>query len=201
MMPKKPDPRQRIIGAAFALSARQGWRATSLAGIATEAKLPIIEVYGHFRSKSAILEAFRRRIDAAVLSGAAEEEGERPRDRLFATLMRRFDALSSYKEGLRELYRESARDPLGAALHGPGLVRSMGWMLEAAGIGSAGSRGTLRASLLAGIYVSVFRVWLADDAPDMMKTMAVLDRRLRNVENWLGLAGSGETEKEEAASA
>jgi uncharacterized protein YcaQ len=34
----------------------------------------------------------------------------------------------------------------------------------------------------------VLRVWLADDSPDMTRTMAALDTRLRHAERWLGLA-------------
>jgi AcrR family transcriptional regulator len=191
-MAKKADPERRIVDAALALAARQGWRATSLAAIAAEAKLPVLEVYRHCRSKTAILDAFRRRIDGEVLAGAAEEAGERPRDRLFDTLMRRFEALGPSKESLRALARDAAADPIGAVLHGPGLVRSMAWMLEASGVDSSGWRGTARAHLLAGIYLDVMRVWLKDDSADMIKTMAALDRRLRNTEGWLGLTPRGE---------
>jgi hypothetical protein len=41
---------------------------------------------------------------------------------------------------------------------------------------------------LLGIYLSVLRVWLADDSADMTRTMAALDSRLRHAERWLGLA-------------
>ena len=63
----------------------------------------------------------------------------------------------------------------------------MGWMLERAGVSAAGWRGRLRAHLLAGLYLSVFPVFIGDDSTDLAKTMAALDRRLRAVESWLGL--------------
>jgi AcrR family transcriptional regulator len=191
-MPKRPDKAARIIDSAMALAARGEWRHSSLNAIAREAGLPLVEVYETFRSKAAILEGFRQHIDRAVLAEDSGE-GERPRDRLFDTLMRRFDALAPHKEALRALASDAASDPLGALLHGPGLARSMTWMLEASRLDTGGWRGAARAHLLAAIWVSTVRVWLADDTPDMVKTMAALDRRLRNAENWLGLAPPRET--------
>jgi AcrR family transcriptional regulator len=186
-MPKRPDTAARIIDAALAIAARGEWRSAGLAAIAAASGLTLLDVYEAFRSKRAILDGFRRRIDRAVLAGESAE-AERPRDRLFDTLMRRFDALAPHKEAIRALSRDAAGDPLAALLHGPGLARSMAWMLEASGVDSSGLRGAARTHLLVGIWVSAMRVWLADDTPDMVKTMAALDRRLRNTENWLGLA-------------
>src|SRR5205823_5485674 len=93
-----PADRDRIIDAALACIARQGWRRLSLADIAAEAELPILRVYRLFSSKPAILCGFFRRIDEAVLAVPPDSEpDERPRDRVFDLLMRRFDALSPYR--------------------------------------------------------------------------------------------------------
>jgi len=113
--PPRPSERDRIIDAAFALIAREGWRRLSLAAVAAEAGLPILTLYRDFASKPAILCGFSRRIDETVLAspldspaagpGAADED-ERPRDRVFDLLMRRFDALQPYREALEVLGRE-----------------------------------------------------------------------------------------------
>lgn len=188
---KKPDPETRIIEAALALAERRGWRETSLADIAAEAEMPLLELYRLYRSKTAILEALHRRIDAEVLAGTEESEDERPRDRLFDVLMRRFDALARHKAAIRAMLRDTPRDPIAALCGAPAFLQSMGWMLEAAGISAAGWRGAARTHLLAGIYLSVLRVWLDDESTDMMKTMAALDRRLRGAASWLGVADAG----------
>jgi hypothetical protein len=65
----------------------------------------------------------------------------------------------------------------------------MAWMLEAAGVSTAGLRGRLRVRALAVLYLSELRVFLRDDTEDLSKTMAALDRRLRQAEPWLGLGG------------
>jgi AcrR family transcriptional regulator len=86
----EPSDSDRIIDAALACIARQGWRRLSLADIAAEAGLPILGVYRLYSSKPAILCAFFRRIDEAVLAAPLDSEpDERPRDRVFDLLMRR----------------------------------------------------------------------------------------------------------------
>lgn len=189
--PVRHDPKKRLIAAALALAARQGWRRASLAEIAAEAKLPLHEAYAFFRSKPAILAAFRRDIDVAVLAKAVPERdaGEAPRDRLFEVLMRRFEALQPHRPALKSILRDSLGHP--AALCGlAGLMRSMGWMLEAAGISVSGCRRRLTINLLSGLYLSVLRVFLDDDSADLGRTMAALDRRLRQGESLLGFATS-----------
>lgn len=196
--PPLPDERDRIIDAAMRLIAQDGWRGLAMAAIAAEADLPILHVYRLFSSKPAILCAFFRRVDEAVLAAPLEAEaGERPRDRVFDLLMRRLDALQPYRGALEALGRELPTEPGTALLIGARLLRSVGWMLEAAGISASGLRGALAVKLTTAAYLSAARVWLRDDSPDFAPTMAALDRRLRGVEGWY--AGGRRTGRSEAA--
>ena len=182
-----PSERDRIIDAALALIARDGWRRLSMAAIAGEAGLPILAVYRTFPSKPAILCAFFRRVDEAVLAAPLDTDpAERPRDRVFDLLMRRFDALSPHRDALAVLGRELPTDPLAALGAGARLLRSIAWMLEAAGISADGLGGIVAVKLTAAAYLATLRVWLRDDSPDLAPTMAALDRRLRAVERWYG---------------
>ncbi len=187
----QPSERDRIIDAALSLIAQQGWRRLSLAAIAAEAGVPILTLYRAFPSKPAILRGFSRRIDEVVLavprdSDAAADSDERPRDRVFDLLMRRFDALHPYRAALEVLGRELPTDPIAALCAGAGLLRSIGWMLEAAGISTVGLGGIVAVKLTAAAYLATSRVWLRDDSPDLAPTMAALDRRLRGIERWFG---------------
>ena len=178
----------RIIDAALACIARQGWRRLSLADIAAEAGLPILGVYRVYSSKPAILCGFFRRVNEAVLAAPLDSEpDERPRDRVFDLLMRRFDALTPYRAALEMLGRELPTDPLAVLAAGAGLLRSMRWMLEAAGISGEGLGGVLAVKLTAAAYLATLRVWLRDASPDLAPTMAALDRRLRGIERWYGI--------------
>ncbi|HEX3951933.1 MAG TPA: TetR family transcriptional regulator [Stellaceae bacterium] len=184
-----PSDRDRIVDAAMALVGARGWHRLSMSAIAEEADLPILSVYRIFSSKPAILCAFFRRIDEAVLATPVEAEAdERPRDRLFDLLMRRFDALRPYRDALVVLGRELPTDPPIALLTGARLLGSIQWMLEAGGIPAGGLRGAVAVKLTAAVYLATLRVWLADDSPDLGPTMATLDRRLRGIERWLGWA-------------
>jgi AcrR family transcriptional regulator len=183
------DAEGRLVDAALRLAARQGWRPTGVAAIAAEAGLPLDQAYAACPSKLAILAAFHRRIDRAALAGSAGESDASGRDRLFDILMRRFDALQPHKAALRAILRDSIGDPA-ALLDAPVVLRSMAWMLEAAGVSADGWRGGLRTQLLAGLYLLVLRDFLDDDSADLAKTMAALDRRLRRAQSLLGIASA-----------
>jgi AcrR family transcriptional regulator len=176
----------RIIDAALARIASDGWRHLSLAAVADAAGLPILRVYRTFGSKQAILRGLYRRVDEAALAQPPPSEpAERPRDRLFDLLMQRFDTLQPYKPALEVLRRELPGDPATVLCAGTALLRSMRWMLEAADISTGGLRGALAVELTVVAYLSTMRVWQRDDSPDLARTMAALDARLRRIERWL----------------
>lgn len=182
-MVKKADIPDHVIDTAMKLAAEGRWRDLSLAEIAEAAKLPIAKVYPVYASRQAVLNAFVRRIDAAVL---AESDGDdlegSARDRLFDVLMRRFDALDPYKDAVATVALDQARDPLSALASACQLRRSMALMLEAAGLSSEGARGAVRVKGLAAIYLAALRVWLRDESEDKARTMAALDKQLRRAE-------------------
>jgi AcrR family transcriptional regulator len=174
-------PEDRLIEAALTLAARQGWRRTGLGDIAAEAGLKLHEAYALHRSKGAILRAFMRRIDRETLQGDTPESGDNARERLFDVLMRRFEALKPYRDAIRAIARDSIGDP-GAILRLPAMRLSMRWMVEAAGISTAGCAGRVFVSLVLALHLSVLRTFLGDDSPDLAKTMAALDQGLRRGE-------------------
>ncbi len=183
-MVKKADIPRHVVAVALELAATQGWRDTTLADIAAAAKLPLAKIHAHFGSKTAIVSAFIEQIDAEVLAGEDPELADQPpRDRLFDVMMRRFDALKPHKAAVRAIVCDTLCNPQAAVCGGLALARSMTWMLEAAGIGATGLRGVARVKGLAAIHLSVLRVWFDDDSEDMARTMAVLDRRLRQAES------------------
>lgn len=181
-------PRDRVLDAVLAVAARDGWQRASLAAIAAEAGLKLHEVYDQFRSRGAMLAGLIARVDAASLTGADDEAREAPRDRLFAILMRRFDALKPHRAAVRAIACGTLANPPMALCGAPALLRSMSWMLEAAGVSAGGLRGRLRVKALTLLYLGVLRVFLGDESADLAKTMAALDRRLSQAAPFLGLA-------------
>ena len=174
----------RLLDAALAVIARDGWRRTSFAAIAAEAEVDLARLYASFPDRSHIIRAMMAGADAAAL--AAQQGGrasgeESPRDRLFDVLMRRFDALEPMKPAWRAI-AESWTDPLPGSIALAALPQSMRWMMEAAGLSPAGPGGTLQLSGLCLLYAAVFRVWLRDEGADLDKTMRALDQALRRAE-------------------
>jgi AcrR family transcriptional regulator len=97
-----PPPEVRVVEAAMALAAVQGWRDTTMMDIAEGAGLTLVEMRGLFASKTAILAGLIRQTDDIILrDDDGDMAGEPVRDRLFDVIMRRLDALAPYRAGGR----------------------------------------------------------------------------------------------------
>jgi AcrR family transcriptional regulator len=179
--------REKAIGALMALLAKRRFEEIGLAEVAGQAGIKLSELRTEFGSTLAILGAHLREIDRVVLAGSDPAMTDEPaRERLFDVLMRRIDALAPHKEAVRSLMCSARRNP-GLAFASNGMaVRSQRWMLEAAGIGTSGPRGALRAQGAALMFGRVLSVWIDDEDPGLDRTMAALDRGLASAERWAG---------------
>lgn len=177
--------RDSAIEAALALAAERGWAAVGMQDIATRSGQTMGELRELFADRYDILAAYGRRVDRRVLDAVGTaDDGASPRDRLFDLLMERFDVLNEDRDGICAIIDALCPDPKQALLGLPHLCRSMGWMLEGAGLDIAGWRGMARVVGLTGVYVRTARVWRTDDSADMAKTMAALDKYLERAEIW-----------------
>jgi AcrR family transcriptional regulator len=179
----------RALDAFLRLIAEKGFAQVALREVAEAAGLGVAELYRLYPDKVALAAAFMARIDAAVLAGMPRQSDpeETARDRLFDTLMRRYDALRPHRATLAAIRRAAMRDPLLAIALGPALRRSMAAMLESASLSSEGVNGALRQNGLLAIHYAVSRVFDRDDTGDLSKTMAALDARLKMAEKWAQL--------------
>lgn len=168
-----------ILNSALRVAAVSGWTRTSMARVAEDAGLPLAAVLRRFPTRSHLLWAWGRHVDAMMLQGGIDPDPrDGARDRLFDLIMRRLDALAPHKEALRRLVPGFGGDPLLAMTVAMGLSRSMALTLEAAGLSASGPAGLLRVKGLGAVYAYTVRAWMKDDTPDMAKTMAVLDKAL-----------------------
>ncbi len=172
-------PKGRIISAALALAAKRPWSDVTMRDIADAAGTDLSGLRREFGAKSAILAAFMRSVDDAVLARApAFGDSQSARDRIFDVVMSRLDVLQPYKPALISI---AASQPFDTELARRAMASSA-WMLHAAGINTDGATGFPRVAGLAAIYRSVLETWLEDDDPGMGRTMAALDRRLKRGE-------------------
>jgi len=183
MARKKTENTRTVATAALELAVEKGWRNVSLHDIALRTNVSLSELYKEYLSREAILVGFVRSIDVEILDGLDEEMAQEcTRDRLFDLLMRRFDALRPYKQGIAAVLKDVAFDPTAFGMGACRYFASMSWMLEGAGISTSGMHGALRVKGLAALYFCVLQVWLNDDTKDQAKTMAALDRWLKRGE-------------------
>lgn len=169
-----------LIAAAFAQAGEHGWRRFSVVRAAREAGLPLDRARARFPGPAAVLMRFGLLADQSALSGATAD-GSR-RDRLFDMVMRRIDVLQAHRAGVLALLHRLPAQPVTSALLGVSTLRSMGWMLEAAGIPTTGLLGALRADGMLAVWLWTVRAWRNDGSDDLPATMAALDRALDRAE-------------------
>ena len=150
--------REKIITAFFVLLEDKPFAAIGFNDIAQRSGLSLAQVRGEFASTFAVLAAYVKATDRAVLAQDMHDMSEEPaRERLFDVLMRRLEVLAEQRDAVRSLLRSSrSNPPLALALNGLA-VRSQQWMLTAAGINASGPRGMIRAQGLALLFASVLR--------------------------------------------
>ena len=191
-MARRAPSQTAIVHAFLRLVLDRGWRGVALLDIARAAEVPLADLYRTFSSKEAILAAFSHSLDEKMLAGDDPSgDFDLPRERLLDVMLRRFDAMTPQREAVRVLSRDLARDPVAWAGLRSAALDALGAMLEGAGIDSSGLRGALRRRVLGVVFYQALGVWLDDDSPDLTRTTAELDRRLRRVSGVLGLSNAG----------
>jgi len=180
-MAKRPtNIRGKIIEAALTCAADDRWREISLTMLAETAGITLSQLHGQFPSKTAIVVAIMDQTTTGIVAGtdpSANEES--PHDRVLDAILRRFDVLEANKAAITSILKDMPFDPARTLTLVPSFLDSMAWTLESAGISSSGIAGRIRTKGLAAIYLGALGVWMRDDSPDLTKTMAFLDRRLK----------------------
>lgn len=182
------DPRRAVVESLMRLAAMQPYDRISLGDIAAEAGISLADLRDLYPSKGAILGGLVRIVDREVLEGTGTDMAdESAHDRLLDVMLRRFDALAPYRDGLRSVHRSMRSNPVDLLAFNQVALNSWRYMLEAATLDTTGSLGTLRVQGAVLVFARAFATWL-DDEPDMARTMAVLDRELKRGAQWLGAA-------------
>jgi ubiquinone biosynthesis protein COQ9 len=185
-MADDPSVNDKILDAALRLAADRRWTEVTLRDIAGEAGLSLAALNEAVPSRAAILALLNRRIDQRMLAALDKDPvaGD-AHDRIFEVLMRRLEVMAPYRAAVASIIADPATlldDPPEIA---SSLGRSLGWVLAAAGLEDSGGREIVKRLGLAAIYRRVLGVWVEDDDPGLARTMAVLDRALRDGETWL----------------
>jgi hypothetical protein len=176
------DILDRAADAALALAADRPWKDIALLDIARAAEVPFAELYAKAPSKAALVMRIARRFDRAALASPSEETDAV--DRLFEACMARLEAMEPHRAVLIAIARAEPA-PLAARL--PFTARAL---LEASGIDTSGARGAARLAAMTAVWARILQVW-RDDEGALNRTMAELDKRLKQMRTRLGRIGAG----------
>ncbi len=174
------DTFDRAADAALALAADKPWPSVSLRDIAAKADIPFADLYAQAPSKAAVLSHLSARFDRAALS-VDYLQSSQPHDRLFDAAMARLEAMEPHRAALIAIAKSEG--PLTVAARFPRTARAI---LEAAGVPATPPR------LLAmtAVWARVAQVW-RDDEGALNRTMAELDKRLKQMAEQLSTIGAG----------
>ena len=179
------DPLERIVKAALELGAQQGWRETRMADIAEASGLSLNEVYKLTPSKMQIVSAFLRELDGQMIAGNDPAIASEPaRDRLFDVIMLRSEAMEEYRAGLMSLMAYRDRTPSLLLTLPLARKRSADWALVSAGLDNrSGAPVGLKSVAIGYVIAKAERAWRKETSGDFARTMAALDKGLRDAED------------------
>src|SRR5207253_9962583 len=162
------------------LAAERPWRQFSLRDVAEKAGVSFVDLYENASGKLALLAQVSERLDRAALETAATPSDDL-HDRLFDATMARVEAMEPHRAALIEIAR--AEGPLILAPHFPRTARAI---LEAAGLDATAPR----LAAMTAVWARVAQVW-RDDEGALNRTMAEIDKRLKQMRTQLGRIGAG----------
>lgn len=174
------DLLDRAAAAALSLAADRPWPQIALRDIAVAAGAPFAELYVRADSKAKVLSHLSRRFDQAALNADAGE-GAAAHDRLFDAAMARIEAMEPHRHALIAIAKAEGL-PRSAARF-PKTARAI---LEAAGIDAT----PVRLAAMTAVWARALQVW-RDDEGALNRTMAELDKRLKQMAEQLGKVGAG----------
>lgn len=174
------DILDRAAAAALALAADRPWPAIALRDIAVKAEISFAELYALADSKHAVMAHLSARFDHAAL-GVDYPEGSAAHDRLFDAAMARLEAMEPHRAALIAIAK--AEGVLVSASRFPRIARAI---LEAAGVEATAAR----LAAMTAVWARVVQVW-RDDEGALNRTMAELDKRLKQMAEQLSKIGAG----------
>jgi hypothetical protein len=166
---------------ALAIAAHKPWKSVTIFDIADAARVTVSELAGLAPADAPdVLDDHFDRAAAADLSGVDRSQGLR--DRLFDLAMKRFEAMEPHRAALLAL--EDGRDGVAVAAAFARAGRTARWLITLAGAPTDGVDGAAQVQALAVALTRAHRSWREDANGDFARTMATLDRSLRQTASW-----------------
>jgi AcrR family transcriptional regulator len=151
--------------------------------LAKAARLPPARIMAHFTDPYALLPALVEHITHETRADTGPfDKHSTPHDRLFETMMARFDSLQKHRRAVLNIMaaaRSNSRIALGLLSSQHQAMRAM---LEAANYIPEKKHIFATSTGLLGVHIATTCVWSRDQTIDMSRTMSVLDRLLHHMD-------------------
>jgi len=178
-MSDTPALLDRACDAMLELAGEKPWKDMSLREIAQKADISLADLFDLAHGKNALLEHLSARLDRAALATAATPS-EDVHDRLFDAAMARVEVMEPHRVALLAIYGGGLLPIL------PHLPRTARAILEGAGVDATPPR----LAAMTAVWARIAQVWAADSGA-LNRTMAEIDKRLKQMRNRLERVGAG----------
>lgn len=182
---KPTDAREAAARAALDLAADGDFSQLRLSDIAARAGIELTELHP-MTNADGLLPDIDRLFDRAMSSEAADAD-DTPRERLFDVIMRRFEAMEEHRPGVESIHDHISASPLRIGAVMLRRVQTARWALVCAGLETEGDliSEPARELGLARVIRKAESAWRGEESADFARTMAALDKGLRDWEEKL----------------
>ncbi len=184
--------KNKLITKAFKIIEKKGWDKFTLAELALEEKISLLNLKKVFNSKNSVLVHFSKMIDNRVEETIDIEDlkNSSVKDNIFELFMIRFEAMLPYRKTLKEIFKSKKLDPIILKEISKNIINSLDFYLEISNAYSDNYFDFIKKNVTFLIYGYVFKEWLNDDTEDLSKTMSKLDNVLTYSEKMLNKINS-----------
>ena len=161
---------------------KYSWNKISIKLIFDKAKIDYGEGHKVVKQKSDILLLINEYIDYLVIKSIQRIEESTNHDKLFESLMARFEVLNLYRVSVIKIYKHIIRNPDLIIFFLPLLSKSLNMMIELLNISWNGLYGKIKIEVFVLIYIAIFLEWSKDESEDLEKTMVAVDKYLNKIE-------------------
>lgn len=175
--------RRKLCQAALDIAATEGWSGLSVDAMAKRSRVSSTVARKIFPDVYSVLPSIVELVDSGIY--VSSDDGSL-RDRLFESIMSRFDAMQKNRAGISAIADAAKKDSAMASRMIFAHVRSVDRIMDAAGCGYAGLKRAAFTAALLVVHELMILKWLRDDTPDMARTMAALDDMLGKLCGFFG---------------
>lgn len=105
-------------------------------------------------------------------------------EKILEGLIHRFEVLAPYRKGFEKLHQHCLRQPMLGVMLSFQLQGTIGKLLSLSGDNSSGLIRMARIKGIFGVFMRVRKTWLTDESADLSQTLNVLDKTLRDAQEW-----------------